>query len=125
MGFDRPASGWSTKRPARRGASWVLGLVLVGIGLLFLLQNAGYLVAPSRWWALLFLIPAATSGVAAWNAFERSGFTYSRGIAPALTGFFLFAYLTIMFLFDLPWNIWWPVIFIIVGTSSILARLRS
>ena len=42
------------------GGGWIAGLVLIGLGILFLLRNFG-VPMPDNWWAI-FLIAAGGSG---------------------------------------------------------------
>src|SRR5437899_3153571 len=73
----RPDEGWD-RRSHRRdvrwgtGRSWIIGLALIALGVIFLAQNFGYPI-PQNWWAFLILIPAVGSFAAAWNIYRRSG----------------------------------------------------
>jgi cell wall-active antibiotic response 4TMS protein YvqF len=110
-----------TGRPARyRGAygTWVPGLVLITLGLVFLAQN--YLnVRLHNWWALFLLIPAF-SGFARAVDLTRSG----QGAAATgpLVGVGAFVLLTVIFLFDLPFGQLWPVLLILAGVGLLFSR---
>ena len=41
-----------------RRSSWIGGVILVFLGVLFLLQNIGWLARDGNWWAVFILIPA-------------------------------------------------------------------
>jgi hypothetical protein len=124
MGFNRPADDWPIGRSERRRSnSWLLGLVLVLVGVLFLLQNVGIIVTTGHWWAIFILIPAVGSGVAALTLYEKAGRRYTPAMAGPLTGFVILTFITAMFFFDLSWGQWWPVFIIIAGLSSILGRM--
>ena len=40
----------------RPGGSWLVGIILIGLGAIFLAQNFGYPI-PHNWWALFLLLP--------------------------------------------------------------------
>ncbi len=55
---------------------WIAAAILIGVGVVFLLQNPGYAI-PGNWWALFLLIPAAfalwTRGTATSRTAAASG----------------------------------------------------
>ena len=59
--YDRRAAR-RQRRMERRGGSWLGGLLLIGLGILLLIQNTGT-ISFGRWWSLLILIPALAVGV--------------------------------------------------------------
>lgn len=92
------------------------GIVLVILGLVLLGQNFG-LEVPQRWWALLLLIPAIGSLVAAIRIY-RSG---ERG-AEALYGIIaaaIFAVLALALFFGVDWGIFWPLVLVLIGGGLI------
>lgn len=124
MGFNRPTDeSTQSQWHQPRGGGWVIGLILVAIGIIFLLQNAGITILTGNWWALFILIPAIGSGVAAWGMFQRAGGRFTPAMSGALTGFLMLTFLTVMFFFDLSWSLWWPVFIIIAGVSALLGRV--
>jgi hypothetical protein len=123
MGFNRPFDGWEHDRAnRRRGTSWLLGLILIAIGLLFLLQNAGVVIG-GNWWALFIMIPAVGAGVVAWTMFERAGRKYTPPISGPITLFVLLTFIAAMLFFSLSWSLLWPVFIIIAGLSALLGRV--
>jgi hypothetical protein len=123
MGFNQPFDGWERERGKRRhGNSWLIGLILIAIGVLFLLQNAGIAIG-GNWWALFIMIPAIAAGAAAWSMFERAGRKYTPSVNAPLSGFVLLTFVAAMLFFSLSWSLWWPVFIIIVGLSALLGRV--
>jgi hypothetical protein len=105
----------------RAYGSWVPGLALILIGLLFLAQN--YLNVELRnWWALLILIPA-------FFTLERAYAHFAAGqaqlaVADAIGGIVLVG-LTAVFLFDLPLGQLWPLLLIAAGIAALFSRRPS
>jgi hypothetical protein len=50
---------------------WIVGLVLIALGGVFLLQNAGVPVLLGNWWALFILIPAVAAFASAWTLYQQ------------------------------------------------------
>jgi len=62
----------SSSRAARRYGSWIPGLVLIGMGLVFLIQN--YLGREiHNWWALFILIPVFFMLERGYEGFQAAG----------------------------------------------------
>jgi hypothetical protein len=105
-------------RPSSRYGAWVPGLVLIGLGVVFLIQN--YLGREiHNWWALFILIPVFFTlerGYASLQA-GRS----AEAIGQLIGGVVLVA-LIVIFLFDLPFGQLWPIFLIIGGLSLLFSR---
>lgn len=101
---------------------WIAAAILIGVGVVFLLQNMGYAI-PGNWWALFLLIPAGFALAGAWKSFERNGRRFGPGIAGSLITALVLIALTLVFLFDLDvnWDVIWPIALIVVGLG-VLAR---
>ena len=68
-------------------SGWILGLVLIAVGGVFLLQNSGFPVLVGNWWALFILIPAIGAFAAAWTLYQQTGqLTGAPGQDPARGG---------------------------------------
>jgi hypothetical protein len=115
------------ERRARRQARWGRGdwpgpplfallLIVVGFGLLA--QNFG-VVLPQRWWALLLLVPALASLVAAIRAYRNKG-PAPETWAAVISGI-IFTLLALALFFGLDWGIFWPLLLVLLG-AGILAR---
>jgi hypothetical protein len=101
---------------------WIAAVILVGVGVIFLLQNLGYAI-PGNWWALFILIPAVFALWNAWRSYEKNGRRFGPGMAGSLITAVVLAALTIVFLFDLDvnWDVIWPALLIVIGLG-VLAR---
>ena len=103
--------------PSRSG-TWVTGLVLIVLGGMFLLRNLGTYELPlQNWWALFILIPAVGSFDSALRMYRNAG----NQLTPAARGSLLvggvLTFVTIMFLFDISWTFFGPVLIILVGIA--------
>jgi hypothetical protein len=111
------------RREARRGhGEWagppLFALLLIVIGLGLLAQNFG-LILPQRWWALLLLLPAVGSLVAAIRAY-RGKESVPETWAAIISGV-IFTVLALALFFGLDWGIFWPIVLVLLG-AGILAR---
>lgn len=99
-----------------RGAGLIAGVLLVLLGIVFLLQNSGYLtIQLQNWGALFILIPVVASFDRAYREFRSAGnqlTAQARGAA--LVGLVLLI-VTVVILFDLNWAIYGPILIILVG----------
>jgi CDP-diglyceride synthetase len=95
------------------------GIIVIGIGVIFLLQNLGVIVRFDNWWALFILIPAVTSFWSGWEAYRMQR-RFSRAVSGPLTTGCLFLFVALIFLFNWPWDAVWPVFIIIIGLGIML-----
>lgn len=98
---------------------WILGLVLVGVGLFFLLGNVLPFEFLSNWWALFILIPAAFNLNRAWQVYRREGHMTSKARG-SLIGGLLIGAVGLILLFGLDWSKIWPVFIIIIGIGIVI-----
>ena len=98
--------------------SWVGGAALIGIGLLFLLNNLN-IFHLNNWWALFILIPVVINFSTAWNSYRQHG-RLTHKARGNITGGFILALVAGAFLFGWSWAILWPVFLIIGGLSAII-----
>ena len=105
----------------RNNSSWIPGLILVLVGVAFLLGNFTDFEL-KNWWAYFILIPAIGSFANAWNSYRRDGYLSppSRGSLFAGTMMTLVA---AIFIFNLSWNLLWPVAMILVGLGMVLGNM--
>ena len=118
---DRYTSQRQERRSGRHaarqadGSGWMVGLVLITIGGLYLLHNAGILPIFTNWWALFLLLPGVGTLSAALGAYRRNGGHWTAAVTgPFLSGL-LFVGLTAIFLFDLNYGWLWPLFLIAAG----------
>lgn len=117
--FERRAA----RRAARQagGGAWLGGLLLIGLGVLFLMQNMGYLTNFSNWWALFLLLPAAGTFSAGMGAYRRDGAWTQEAVGPMLATA-VFVGLTAVFLFNLNLSLFGPILLIGAGLLLLFAR---
>jgi len=102
-------------RHADRYGAWIPGVALIGLGIVFLIEN--YLGREiNNWWALFILIPV-------FFVLER-GYASLRAGRPAetlgqLLGALVLVALIVIFIFELPFGQLWPI-FLIIGGLSLL-----
>lgn len=103
--------------PSRAG-TWVMGVILIVLGGMFLMRTIGTFDFPlSNWWALFILIPAVGSFENALRLYRNAGNQFdTRTRSALLTGLFL-TFITIMFLFDISWTFVGPILIILVGIA--------
>ena len=95
-----------------------LGLILIGMGVVFLLTNVAGLTL-QNWWALFIFIPAVKQLSCAWSQYRENGRLGHSGRG-ALTGGLFWALIGSAFLFDLNWGYVWPFFLILGGLGAIL-----
>ncbi|MAU01306.1 MAG: hypothetical protein CL608_29545 [Anaerolineaceae bacterium] len=107
-----------SRRVKRHSGNTTGGLILIGIGTIFLLsQLTGFHL--HNWWALFILIPALCKLNEAWQGYRADGrITHStRG---ALIGGTLMAMVASVFLLNLSWSVFWPLVLIVLGVGALL-----
>jgi hypothetical protein len=109
--------------PRADHGGWILGAILIALGGVFLLQNAGIPILRDNWWALFILIPALGAFSMAWTVYEQE-----RQITPAVTGLAMGGMVplvvALVFLFGLDFGQWWPVLLIAAGAAAMLGGYR-
>jgi hypothetical protein len=115
---------WREQRRAWRRSgegAWIGGAVLILLGVIFLLQNLnGFRL--DNWWALFILIPAVVSLTTAWNLYHQTG-QLTRSGRSALLGGLVLLLITAVFLFNLNWNLFLPLLLILLGLGMLLNSL--
>jgi hypothetical protein len=90
------------------------GVFLIGLGVVFLMQNLGYFYF-GNWWALFILLGTAGSWGQAWSIYRTNGQRITQAVTgPFIGGLFPLA-VALVFLFNLNWGDMWPVFLIIAG----------
>ena len=106
--------------PSRSGA-WVTGFILIGLGTMFLLRSNGIYDIPLRnWWALFILIPAISAFDSALRTYRNAGNQLTAPARGSLLVGTVLTFVTIMFLFDISWTFFGPILIILVGLGMIL-----
>jgi hypothetical protein len=118
MASARGQAGATTKPARREGNAWIAGLVLIGIGVIFLLNQFTPLDL-DNWWALFILIPALAAFGNAWRTRQTRG-SFGREGRGSLIGGFVLTFVAAVFLFELDWGVMWPVFLILAGVGVLL-----
>ncbi len=123
---SEPVESRRERRAARREGrgAWIIGALLVALGILFLLQNMGA-VNLKNWWALFIMIPALGAFGDAWRSYQDSG---KRMTSKARGSLFVGVLLTMVsaaFLFSLNWTYLGPILIILAGAGLLANALLS
>ena len=110
-----------TEEDCGSGKGWIPGLVLIGIGAYFLLNNFTDFRL-DNWWALFILIPALGSLGNFVKAYRQEGRVNSEARGSLIGGLMMF-FVASIFLFGWNWATVWPVFLIIGGLGALLAGL--
>jgi len=116
-----PVSSDQTTTPKHEDkpkTGWFVGVVLIALGLIFLLENFGY-VFTENWWALFIYLGAAATFVNMWREWRIAGWFNSKA-AGSLTFGLVLTTVASIFLFDLLWDTWWPLILVAVGAGIVI-----
>jgi hypothetical protein len=123
--FDRHEA----RRPRRaerfadpsHGGAWAAGVILILLGVIFLLQNTGIFNFPLKnWWALFILIPTIGAFDTAIRMYRGAGNQLDRPARSSLLVGLVLTFVTVMFLFDISWTFFGPVLIILAGIVLIL-----
>ena len=106
-------------RGGRSGSAWVLGGILIVVGILLMLQNLN-LFYLQNWWALFILIPAVGSFAAAWRIYQNAGGHLTAPARSSLIGGLILTMVTAIFLFNLNWTILGPILIILIGIGILI-----
>ena len=126
MSDEAPLSTPEPEKPARKkgdgGGSWMIGIILILLGVAFLLEQGNYLELTANWWAVFIYLAAFASFANMWRAYRSAGeFTSSAG--GSLTWGLVLTVVASIFLFNLEWDLWWPAILIAVGVGIVMGYL--
>jgi cation transport ATPase len=110
------------RRAARGGAGWLVGGLLILVGLILFGQNLGIL-AFENWWALFILIPAVAAFATAARMVEvAEGRFTRRARTQIIIGLVLIA-VTAALLFELAWTLAGPGLLILSGIALVINAL--
>ena len=115
--------GLEAKERHKRATAAVFGVILIGLGVIFLLQNFGVVDAgrPDQWWPLIVI----GFGVASLIAPKDAGDASAGVVALAVGAFFLLRNFDVI---DWRFRDIWPAFLVLAGVSLIarsLAERRS
>ena len=102
--------------------AWLVGPVFILIGGALLASNV-FGFGFDNWWAFFFLIPAGGSFSAAASLYQKRGKIDEAVSGPLFAGFLMLLLMS-MFLFNLSWNLFWPLLLIMLGLK-LLTHVRT
>lgn len=107
-----------------RGGTWILGLILIVLGGLFLLRNTGTFDIPLKnWWALFILLPAIGSFDTARRIYHSAGNRLTAPASGSLLMGLVLTFVTAAFLFGLNWSLFGPLLLILAGIGVLLTYM--
>ena len=138
MQSNQPQPEYYGRRAARRqrmqerrefrathvGGGWLGGALLILIGILFLFQNMEILTF-GRWWALLILLPAASSLGTSWQAYQRAGGSLTPSAMRSLVIGLIFIGLAVVLFLDLNLTFLGPALIILAGFGLLFSGVFS
>lgn len=101
--------------------NWLPGVALIVLGLYFLADNFLNIRLFENWWAIFILIPAFANLRNAWARYREAG-AWTESAVSALTGGLLIATVAMIFLFNLSWGTFWPLLLIILGFGILVRK---
>jgi hypothetical protein len=110
-----------------RGSTWIAGLIMILLGVVFLLRTTGNFNFPfDNWWALFILIPAIGSFETAIRMYRIANNQLTASAAGSLLVGLVLTFVTVLFLFNLSWSLFGPIILILAGIGILaVAMLRN
>jgi cation transport ATPase len=106
-------------RGSRFGGTWIGGVVLIVLGVIFLLQNLDIFL-PGNWWALFILLPAIVAFGRAWRSYQMADSHLTASARGSIIAGLAFTMVSAFFLFDLNWTTLGPVLIILIGSGLLL-----
>jgi len=112
-------------QPSRWHGSWLVAVILIIVGVVFLVQNvSGNTDVLHNWWAFFILIPAIGSLAGAWKTYVSAGRRFGPGVTRQLTVGLALLAVTVILVLDV-WDKAWPVFLIIIGLGMALSWRRG
>jgi hypothetical protein len=107
------------KRRAKSGQSVFWGLALIAVGVVVIMQQMGFIGAGFRWWAIFILVPGFISLSGALSMFIRRR-RVSGAVRSMLGSGLIITTVGFLFLLNLPWGVYWPLMLVMFGFSIFL-----
>ena len=106
--------------------SWIIGLILIVLGGMFLVQNTG--MAPFRfgnWWALFILLPAIGAFDRALRSYRNAGHRITSPVSGSFVWGVVLGLVTLGFLFNIGWTYFGPALIILAGLGILLKSIMG
>lgn len=100
--------------------SYLGGAILIFLGVIFLLSNLGFLGLSGNWWAFFIILPSVWSWINGWNQYRANGGRVTPAVVSAFTWGSIPFLIGVIFLFNLSWGIFWPLMLIFAGVSALI-----
>jgi len=119
-----PSSRLEKLRRSRGRESWIVGAILIVLGVGFLMQNlTGFYL--DNWWALFILIPAIGSFSRGWQAMQNTDGQLSSFARSSFISGLVLTSVAVILLFNLDWVIFGPILLIVAGVAMLLNSVFS
>jgi len=119
---DTPLGRIEAKRRSRGREPWLVGAILILIGVVFLMQNlTGFYF--NNWWAFFILIPAFGSFSRGRQAMQDADGRLTSSARGAFIGGLVLTAVAAILLFSLDWVIFGPILLIIAGVAMLLSAV--
>lgn len=106
---------------ARGSSTLIAGTILVVLGAVLLLENMGGFNMPIRnWWSLFILIPAIGAFERALRIYRENNNLWTAAARSALLGGLVLLLIVGIFLFDLNWTLFGPLLIILAGIGILV-----
>jgi len=113
------ATRYERRIRSRGREPWMVGAILILVGVVFLLQNmSGFYL--NNWWALFILIPAFGSFSRSWQAVQDAGGKVTSHARGNFIGGLVLTAIAAILLFNLDWAIFGPFLLIAIGAAMLL-----
>jgi len=124
---NQPVDRREVRRQRREGTGgWIIGVILIVLGGLFLLQNSGALRTPlTSWWALFILIPALGAFERAWRVYCSAGNRFTNQVSGSILLGIVLTLVTAAFLFNFGWTYFGPALIILAGLGILMNGMIS
>jgi hypothetical protein len=113
-------SEWRARSRGRE--PWMVGAILILVGIVFLLQNL-YGFYLTNWWALFILIPAFGSLSRGWQEVQEAGGKVTSHARSNFIGGVVLTAVTAILLFNLDWAVFGPFLLIAAGAALLLSSV--
>jgi hypothetical protein len=117
--IDSKSTRINDRRRSERREPWLIGIILIIIGVVFLIQNLTGIYI-NNWWALFIMIPALESFSRAWQAMQAADGRLTSTARKSLIGGLVLTTIATILFFNLDWVIFGPILLIVAGAAILL-----
>jgi hypothetical protein len=108
-------------RPGYGNYHWMGAAVLIALGVIFFLRQAGVIALGENWWVVFLLLPAGFLFFGAWQRYQAEG-RVASSVWGQLFGGIVLLIIALTFLFRWNWDLIWPAFLVIGGLLMLLRR---